>query len=318
MTLGSLRVIHLLKEGGVAQAIEAPGAFVLDSCQRYLWIDAIEMPSQVAEQNPAVEVYVGIEAYAFLLSVSTGLASQVIGETDIFGQLKEAWKTQARKIDPKLKKDLSPWMQRLFEDTKEIRSQYLQNLGGSSYGSLLRKLLKDHESLERSPTLLIGAGQLARSVAPYLLDHELLISNRTTERAHELALDLQQQNPSARIRVLETFEEELAAIGNAAQVIVCVPLDSKRDQVRVEHLHRSSSHVVHLGARALEATSWNKLSAFHSLDELFQIEKSISAIRFLQVKKAVVACREKAMLRFLGGASSSIAHGWEDLAAFGS
>jgi hypothetical protein len=76
--------------------------------------------------------------------------------------------------------------------------------------------------------------------------------------------------------------------------------------------------VVHLGARALEATLWNKLSSFHSLDELFQIEKSITAIRSLQVQKAVAACHEKAVLRSLGGASSSIMHGWEDLAAFGS
>jgi glutamyl-tRNA reductase len=270
------------------------------------------------EPEAPYEIYHGSDAYAFLLSVATGLESQVVGETDIFGQLKEAWKQQSARLSTAARKDLSAWFQRLFEDTKEIRSQYLQNLGGSSYGSLLRKLLKDHHSLATGPTLLIGAGQLATSVAPYLLDHELLISNRTPEHAHKLAFDLQEQNRQAKIRVLGSFEEELAALPGAAQVIVCVPLDGERDLIRVQRLRESQAHVVHLGVRAAEAHAWTKLAGFHCLDELFEIEKSISAFRSIQVERARIACRQKAVLRSLGGGSASIAHGWEYLAAFGS
>ncbi len=285
--------------------------FFLDSCQRRLWV-------QFADSNIAnAQVYEGFEAYAFLISVAAGLESQVVGETDIFGQIKEAWKRQSPQMSEGFRKNLSPWMQRLFEDTKEIRSRFLQNLGGSSYGSLLRKLLKDHKSLQQDPTLLIGAGQLALSVAPYLLDHELLISNRTPERANELAFDLQEQNPVARIRVLESFEEELKALPHAAQVIVCIPLDPVADARRIRALADSRAHIVHLGMRAGEKSEWSQLAGLHSLDEIFEIEKSVTAIRSVQVERARNACREKALLRSLGGGSVSISHGWEDLAAFG-
>src|SRR6185437_4414612 len=165
---------------------------------------------------------------------------------------------------------------------------------------------------------LIGAGQLAHSVAPYLLDHELLISNRSPERAVALAQELKFQNPKAQIGLIETFENELAALREAAQVIVCVPLDAKRDPARIEVLKNVQAHIVHLGMRAGEKTPWSSLSEIHSLDEIFQIEKSIHAIRSVQVEKARSACREKATLRILSGGSASIVHGWEDLAAFGS
>jgi glutamyl-tRNA reductase len=267
---------------------------------------------------PAMSVYHGIEAYTYLLSVATGLASQVVGETDIFGQFKEAWKNQEKTLAPELKKELSPWMQRLFEDTKEVRSLYLQNVGGSSYGSLVRKLLRDYQALDRGPTLLVGAGQLAQSVAPYLMDHQLMIANRTVEKARELSQELLSLEPTANIRVLNSFEEELQALPQAAQVIICVPADSESDQKRIEALAQSGAQVVHLGARAGECAQWFNLKGFHSLDEIFEIEKSLSSLRSLQVERAKNACHQKARLRALGGGSTSISHGWEDLAAFGS
>lgn len=313
----SLRVVHLLKSGSsTPEYRSARPAFVLDSCQRKLWVEMLGAQDHASSPGPAFTVFTGIQAYAFLLSVATGLESQIVGETDIFGQIKEAWKQQLPRLDADLKKSVSPWMQRLFEDTKEIRSLYLQNLGGSSYGSLLRKLLKDHQSLAKGPTLLIGAGQLAHSVAPYLLEHELVISNRSPEKAFSLQSELLAQNPGTRVRMTEGFEDELAELARAAQVIVCVPLDPSRDEARIQVLSASTAHVVHLGIRAGEKSDWTSVPGLHSLDEIFQIEKSINAIRSVQVDKARLACHEKATLRALGGGSVSIAHGWEDLAAF--
>ncbi len=56
-------------------------------------------------------------------------------------------------------------MQRLLQDTKEIRSEYVVGLGSATYGSLVRRLLGGPGS---GPTLLLGAGQLAETVLPYL------------------------------------------------------------------------------------------------------------------------------------------------------
>jgi len=325
----SLRVIHLLKEAAVSTGApsyrSAPeNALFLDSCQRWLWIERVPR-SELENPRSGLpgEVFYGSDAYAFLLLVATGLESQILGETDIFGQLKQAWTKQKDLLNPALKKDLSAWMRRLFEDTKEIRSRYLQNIGGSSYGSLIRKLLKDNGSLSVGPTLLIGAGQLARSVAPYLLDHELWIFNRTPGRAQKLALDLVEENPSARIRALgRSNDEELSAISLAAQLVICVPGDPARDRLRLQALREAGcrAQVVHMGIRGVgeaSAGAWAEYGRFFSLENLFQIDRSLSAVRSLQVQRARAACREKAILRELDGGPASIAHGWEDLAAFG-
>lgn len=326
MQVESLRVIQIVKGAGQHDVSiddlrnlnfwETSREFVLDSCQRRLWVGLGEPAFPIPSSS--IEQYQGIDAYAFLLSVTTGLASQVVGETDIFGQFKEAWKSQEINLSTEFRKGLSPWIQRLFEDTKEIRSLYLQNVGGSSYGSLLRKLLRDHQALIQGPTLLIGAGQLACSVAPYLMDHELIISNRNKERAERLAAELRVLDPTAKIRVLVDGEEELEVLSRAAQVIVCVPIESDRDQKRIEALAASQAQVVHLGAREGECQNWAVLPEFHSLDDIFKIEKSQSSLRSLQVERAKNACEQKARLRALGGGSTSIAHGWEDLAVFGS
>jgi len=316
MSQGGLQVIHVMKDpaisAGAPLSCPREGAIFLDSCQRWLWIGLAGQMEPIGTQGLA-QTYSGSDAYTFLLSVATGLESQVIGETDIFGQLKDAWNKQRVLLGTEARKELSAWMQRLFEDTKEIRSRYLQNLGGSSYGSLLRKILKDAGSLVSGPTVLIGAGQLASSVAPYLLDHELWIVNRTAERAQALAFELQEQNPGAKIRAFGAIEE-IEAIAQAAQLVICAPEDSEQDPRRVQAL-RSGVQVVHLGMRATRGP-WSGCEKFYSLEDIFKMDRSLSAVRSLQVEKARAACREKAILRALGGGSVSIAHGWEDLAAF--
>jgi glutamyl-tRNA reductase len=297
------------------------GTFHVDSCQRWIWLDASSVEGEGKSSDlgdfalNGAEVFAGADAYQFLLQVATGLESQVIGETDIFGQLKEAWKVYSKNASL-LASELAPWMQKLFEDTKEMRTQYLQNLGGSSYGSLLRKLLREKKSVA-GPSLLIGAGALAEGIAPYL-DTELFISNRNQERAEALAALLRKQNPEARIRVLSCFEEEQEAMKTVARVIVAIPVKvppNGMDAKRITYLQtRSDIHVIHLGARSGESKEWDALPFFDSLDSLFEIEKTLSRTRSVQVERARVACRERSKLRALGG--SFVAHGWEDLAVF--
>jgi glutamyl-tRNA reductase len=332
MFLGSLRVIHLAKSG---VAVKPPAAFAdlfgetfhVDSCQRWIWVDAATSSLDGGRADltnldlGGAKVYEGAEAYQFLLQVATGLESQVIGETDIFGQLKDAWKlysknpSESENIEELVSK-LAPIMQKLFEDTKEIRTQYLQNLGGSSYGSLLRKLMREKDLVD-GPSLLIGAGLLAEGVAPYL-DHDLLISNRNPERAEALASTLRKQSPDARVRVLSSFEEEMEAMKTVSCVVLAIPVKvppNGMDAKRIAYLKtRSDIHVIHLGARSGESADWDALPSFDSLDSLFEIEKSLSRTRSVQVERARSACRERSKLRSLGG--SFVAHGWEDLAIF--
>jgi glutamyl-tRNA reductase len=314
MRLESLRVIHFSKAegslrpdlGSFASSLEH--SFYLNSCQRMLWVDFIS--GEMTE--PGFETFFGVDAYSFLLKVATGLESQVAGETDIFGQIKDAWK-KFKSNDPLL----SQIMQKLFEDTKEIRTHYMQNLGGSSYGSLVRKLLREKGAFEGT-TLLIGAGQLAESVAPYLLDQKLFISNRTPSKAFALAATLLKQNPDAQVHPVSCFKEEMEILSSVARVIVAIPVEIPPTGFDAERIALLKNHpeiqVLHLGTRTGESKEWASLERFHSLDAIFEIERSQCHLRSRQVERARAACHERAKLREMGAAF--LAHGWEDLAVF--
>lgn len=314
MLLESLRVLHLPKgphrdlSASVRIREALPGVLQLDSCQRMLWACSVE-EFEAAELTglDGLEVFEGVEAYYFLLRVATGLESQIVGETDIFGQLKESW----RKCDGGL--DIGVLMQKLFEDTKDIRSRFLQNLGGASYGSLVRMMLKQSPG----PTLVVGAGQLAQSVAPFLLDQEIWLVNRSADSLMSLHADLMargQGGQRPKIRIISK-DEEAMAWREAAAVVVCIPFDAVRDAERVALRAGREGPVIHLGGHREEAGAWSALADFQALDDLFALKKAQGDVRMTQVRQAARACDEKAKLRALG-ASITIPHGWEDLAVF--
>jgi hypothetical protein len=313
-----LRIIHLRKGPVVPQGDLLPGSFVIDSCLRKLWVcdEQFLREQGVPFALEQAELLSGEEAYTFLLRVACGLESQIVGETDIFGQVKEAWKG-AGSIDSRLRQFLSPWMQRLFEDTKEIRSLYLQNTGGASYGSLVRMILARQPEDTRGPVLLVGAGQLAKSVAPYLLETELWIANRSREPLARLHHDLIQRScAEERIHIIEGENALEKAWLTAAQVVLCVP-PSAQDERRISLWKKGGAKrpVIHLGALAEHAGHWHSLPCFYSLTDVFALESSQGRLRSTQIARARKACDEKAKLRLLGG-SASLPHGWEDLAIF--
>ena len=188
----------------------------------------------------ALESFEGADAYAFLLRFACGLESKLVAETEIFGQIKQAWREFSERGSP-LARQLSPWMQLLFQDAKAVRAQYLAKLGSASYGSQVRRLLGDDAN--GGPTLLIGAGQLAQSVAPWLTGSRTVAveSHRPNGRA-ELARELAKRDPARPVRVIEGgTEAELAAWRAARNVIVCVPADARLDRARVAAVARARS-----------------------------------------------------------------------------
>jgi hypothetical protein len=292
----------------------------IDTCQRRVAIcNGAAMLSLLRREFPddgALECYQGADAYAFLLRFAAGLESKLVAETEIFGQIKTAWRLLSERGTP-LGSQLSPWIQLLFQDAKEIRSQHLCSLGSASYGSQVRRLLGDEAS--GGPTLLVGAGQLAQSVGPWLPGSQLWLWNRTRERALELSRELAKRDPARPVRVLEAgAPAELAAWRAARNVIVCVPGDTAQDAVRVAAWNERADcggRVIHLGLGAEAVAPWNTLPALVSLGALFEMLQAHSEQRRRQFERARRACREKALLRSLG-ASSSHPHSWEDLAAF--
>jgi glutamyl-tRNA reductase len=299
--------------------------FLIDTCQRRVAVvndrEALERARLEFPSDGAIETFEGVDAYAFLLRFACGLESKLVAETEIFGQIKQAWRSFSERGSPQLARQLSPWVQLLFQDAKAVRAQYLAKLGSASYGSQVRRLLG--EDAKGGPTLLIGAGQLAQSVAPWLTGSQLWLSNRTVERAAELSRELAKRDPARPVRVIEGVsdgrpDEELAAWRAARNVIICIPADERLDGARVAAWHERSDRagrVVHLGLGVDGAAPWNALPELVSLGALFEMLQTQSELRRRQIERARRVCLEKALLRSLG-ANSSHPHSWEDLAAF--
>lgn len=339
MRLEELRVVHVAKStwskysgAGVSESgswtdflTEQPkNGFCFESCLRWVWVGTYRefavWPSRLTEYH---EVLTGEEAYRFLLFVATGLKSQILGETDIFGQFKNAW---SKFIEPQaLKGELSPWVQHIFEDTKEIRSAYVQHLGGSTYGSATRKLLKGffpgsnfdvEEGLGRPlSVLLVGAGKLTQSILPYLSGCHLSVANRTLEKIEGL------KSSSTDFLTVESIEEELNLWEKVDCIILCVPEDSSLDDLRRSRWKTrkglKNGVLLHLGVTQDEGYSdeWKALEGFYSLDALFSYAQSREKVRDHQLELAKQACELRSKHRSLNF-SLSLPHGWEDLAIF--
>lgn len=308
-----LTVFHVAKAGGLRAPAEGweqaagipPAAPVwrLDTCQRWLVVTHAPIALSAAKLPLGMEVFRDCEAYEFLLEVATGLASQLAGETNILGQLKAAWSGGAAQAQ---------WLQWLFADAKEIRAGHLAEVGGASYGRGVRHLLRLAGASPAGPTLVVGAGDMAETVCPWLRSGPLQLLNRTQARAEALAARLR-VHPGAPVEVLPAGAAE-SAWRQARAIVLCVPFAPTDDQLLLEWA-RTATVIVHLGGPRAQAGAWNSLPQFRCLDDLFALQHRADARRDRQLALAALACAERARHRNLGS-SLSHPHGWEDLPQF--
>jgi len=298
MLVENLRVVHLRKNSAQTQIeLDLPGAFSLDTCQRRVWVFTADQFSTV-EQN-GVEFFCGSAAYRFLLRMAVGLESDIPGETEVFGQLKQAWNDYALS-HARFFSDLQFLFQKLFEDVKYIRTAYLQSSGGDSYGSLVRALVRRQFGKKQSVKILvIGAGSIASTIAPWLLSYELYLLNRSMERARALKAALETKTNRAKIEILPADKEE-AALRNVDCAIVCIPeetINQEKDYKRIiawqEGLLKNRQRfLIHLGCLDKTCSVWNRIPNLLSLNDVFSLKRERGEQRSLQLTQAANACDE--------------------------
>lgn len=323
MQIGSLFIIQLTKPLANPHGVErihqlCPGAFRLETCQRWLWVGIIDEDQPVdfkVINELSASFFLGEQAYAQILEVTCGLRSELVGETEVFGQFKEAWAKQEVE-NTQLFNQLNSCMQKIFEDTKEIRSRFLSDLGSVSYGSVVRKVLQEFGKTESS-VLIVGAGKVAQSVAPWLGKFaSLTVWNRSLKNLNIIRKVLNQKS-NTKAKFIIGSDEEQKAWEEADHVVVCVPFDEALDQHRLKwwKAKKQNGMLIHLGGYLENSSCWKQLDSnqFIPLDSLFEKIKNCDEARNRAAFSARKACAEKAKLRLLGG---MIAHGWEDLAAF--
>ncbi len=134
-------------------------------------------------------LYHDAQALRHLAMVASGLDSMVIGETEIFGQLKDAYRTAC---DAETVGTLTHRIfQGVFSIGKKVRSRTHITAGPTSVGAaavtLAQQILGD---LSGVSVLVVGAGDVARATAQSLKSRgvqSIFVANRSYDRAQKLA-----------------------------------------------------------------------------------------------------------------------------------
>jgi len=136
--------------------------------------------------------YSGQEAVRHIFRVASSLDSMVVGEPQILGQLKDAYRnaSEARCSGHILNK----LMHKAFSTAKKVRTEtsIATQAVSISYAAveLAKKIFGD---LSGKSVLLVGAGEMAELAAQHLKTSgikKLIVANRTLERVMELARSL--------------------------------------------------------------------------------------------------------------------------------
>src|SRR6266446_6691223 len=146
--------------------------------------------AEPGDLDPHIYLYEDADAVRHLLRVAGGVDSMVLGETEITGQIKNAYETarEAGLTGPVLNR----LFQRAFQATKEIR--ILTGIGRGTVSiksaavDLIEKAFSD--DLADKSVMVIGAGEMAERCVQLLVKkgvRSIFVSSRSFDRAIDLA-----------------------------------------------------------------------------------------------------------------------------------
>ncbi|MDR3630121.1 MAG: glutamyl-tRNA reductase [Desulfocapsaceae bacterium] len=165
--------------------IVEPGVRLEDELVRFLFAGRVS----AGKFNEYMYLYYDEEAVNHLFMVAASLDSMIIGEAQILGQLKEAYRYASRLhcTGPLLNRLLH----KSFSVAKRVRSE--TGIGSSAVSisyAAVQLAKKIFGSLQDKKVLLVGAGEMAELAAEHLLGQgvdEVVVANRTLSRAVDLA-----------------------------------------------------------------------------------------------------------------------------------
>lgn len=177
--------------------------------------------ADVSDLTDHLYVHYAGSAVEHLFSVAAGLDSMVVGEAQILGQLRAAYST-ARELGT-----VGTALHEVAQHALRVGKRAQTETGIDSAGaSVVTEALDDAETaldggLTGRRAVLVGAGSMGGLAAAALRRRgvgEIVVANRTTERAERLAEIVAAEGTPSRVAGLEELSPE---IGTADVVVVC-------------------------------------------------------------------------------------------------
>lgn len=175
---------------------------IVSTCNRVEMLAAIETPEtdlagflhtqfglDPALLAPHIYRHIGQDAVRHLFRVAASLDSMVVGESQILGQVKEAF--AVARASGTVGSELEHLLQGAFAAAKRVRTETEIGSNSVSVASVAVDLArKIFGSLQGRTVFLVGAGKMSELAARHLVQQgagAILVTNRTPERARQLA-----------------------------------------------------------------------------------------------------------------------------------
>lgn len=148
------------------------------------------------------------EALTHLFRVASGLESQILGDFEIIGQIKNAYHRFRKE-----KENANPYLERAINSaiqiSKRIKNETTISNGAASMSyAAVHYILNNQTQLSEKNILLLGVGEIGQNTVENLVKHvykpKIKIANRTSEIAEKIAEKYQIPHIP-----FENFEEEL-------------------------------------------------------------------------------------------------------------
>ncbi|TXD53690.1 glutamyl-tRNA reductase [Polaribacter sp. IC066] len=226
------------------------GVFILSTCNRTEISGFAEHPYQLIQllchfSEGSVEefasisnVYKNQEAVHHLFRIGTGLESQILGDYEIVGQLRQSFKMA------KLHKTTNAHIERLLNSvlqaSKRVKNETKLSSGTTSVSyAAVQYIIKNLPDYNSKNILVFGLGKMGKhtckNLAEYTKNAAVCLINRTEEKAIEFV----KEHNSIRKSVMHNLTEE---IENADVLIVSTGSD--KPTINKEHIRNNKKLLI--------------------------------------------------------------------------
>ncbi|MBE7633953.1 glutamyl-tRNA reductase [Tenacibaculum finnmarkense genomovar finnmarkense] len=197
------------------------GIFVLSTCNRTEITGFAAHPFQLISllckySNGAIEefaevsnVYKNNEAIRHLFRMGTGLDSQILGDYEIVGQLRQAFKL-AKEIGT-----VNAYFERLLnhvmQASKRVKNETKLSSGTTSVSyAAVQYLIKNLPSYNAKNMLVFGLGKMGKHTCKNLAEYTQNKSVRLVNRTEEKAIEFVKEHPAIQNAKFENLNKEIA------------------------------------------------------------------------------------------------------------